>query len=98
MQKSFESSIGELEKIVKQLEVGDLPLEKSLKLFEDGVKLARECRERLAEAERKIEILTADADGRPNVQSLDTESLRASKNPAASKRIVFDETDEDVPF
>ena len=99
MQRSFESSIGELEKIVKQLEDGNLPLEKSLKLFEDGVKLARECRDRLAEAERKIEILTADSDGRPSVQALDTETLRTQKNPAAaSKRIVFDDTDEDVPF
>ena len=40
MEKTFESSLDELEKIVGQLEDGDMPLEKSLKLFEDGVKLS----------------------------------------------------------
>jgi exodeoxyribonuclease VII small subunit len=63
MAKSFETSLNELEKIVKQLESGDLPLEESLKLFETGVKLARECRQRLANAERKIEVLLKEADG-----------------------------------
>ena len=52
--KDFESAIGELEKIVKQLEDGDLPLEKSLALFERGVALSRYCQEQLAEAERRI--------------------------------------------
>jgi exodeoxyribonuclease VII small subunit len=41
--KDFESAIGELEKIVKQLEEGDLPLDKSLALFERGVELSRYC-------------------------------------------------------
>lgn len=63
MAKSFETSLNELEKIVKQLESGDLPLEESLKLFETGVKLARECRQRLANAEKKIEVLLKEADG-----------------------------------
>lgn len=63
MAKTFEASLSELEKIVKQLEDGDLPLEESLKLFEAGVKLARECRQRLANAERKIEVLLKEADG-----------------------------------
>ena len=55
--KSFESSLNDLEKIVRKLEDGDLSLEESLKLFEDGVKLSRECRERLTNAERRIEVL-----------------------------------------
>jgi exodeoxyribonuclease VII small subunit len=63
MPKSFETSLNELEKIVRQLEDGDLPLEESLKLFEAGVKLARECRQRLDNAERKIEVLLKEADG-----------------------------------
>jgi exodeoxyribonuclease VII small subunit len=46
-----------LEKIVRELERGELPLEKSLELFERGVKLSRECQERLQEAERRIEVL-----------------------------------------
>jgi len=56
--KDFESAIGELEKIVKQLEEGDLPLEKSLALFERGVELSRYCHEQLGAAERRIELLT----------------------------------------
>jgi exodeoxyribonuclease VII small subunit len=63
MTKTFEASLNELEKIVKQLEDGDMPLEESLKLFEDGVRLSRECRERLTNAERRIEVLMREADG-----------------------------------
>jgi exodeoxyribonuclease VII small subunit len=55
--KDFESAIGELESIVRTLEEGDLPLEKSLALFERGVQLSRFCHSKLEEAERRIEIL-----------------------------------------
>ncbi len=63
MAKTFEASLNELERIVKQLEDGDLALEESLKLFEDGIRLSRECRERLANAERRIEVLMKGSDG-----------------------------------
>jgi exodeoxyribonuclease VII small subunit len=56
--KDFESAIGELEKIVKQLEEGDLPLDRSLALFERGVELSRYCHDQLGTAQRRIEILT----------------------------------------
>jgi exodeoxyribonuclease VII small subunit len=62
MEKSFEKSLDELEKIVTKLEAGDLPLEESLKLFEEGVKLSRNCRTRLTNAERRIEMLMSDGD------------------------------------
>lgn len=55
--KDFESAIAELEQIVKTLEDGDLPLEKSLELYERGVALSRFCHARLEEAERRIELL-----------------------------------------
>ena len=55
--QNFEASLAALEKIVRELERGELPLEKSLELFERGVKLSRECQERLQEAERRIEVL-----------------------------------------
>ena len=55
--QNFEASLTALEKIVRELERGELPLEKSLELFERGVKLSRECQERLQEAERRIEVL-----------------------------------------
>ena len=75
MEKTFESALGELETIVKQLEDGDLDLEESLKLFEKGVKLSRECRERLSKAERRIEILLKDANGNLTVQDLDVAGI-----------------------
>ena len=62
-EKSFESSLEELEQIVRQLEGGDLPLDRSLELFEQGVRLSRECQKRLDEAERKVEILLRGSDG-----------------------------------
>lgn len=63
--RTFEASLEALEQIVRQLESGDLPLEKSLELFEQGIRLSRECQERLSQAERRIEILLRDNQGRP---------------------------------
>ncbi len=54
---SFETCLEELERVVKQLEAGDLPLEKSLELFERGVSLSDACRKQLEEAETRVEIL-----------------------------------------
>jgi exodeoxyribonuclease VII small subunit len=56
--KDFESAIVELERIVKQLEDGELPLDKSLALFERGVELSRYCHEQLGAAQRRIELVT----------------------------------------
>jgi exodeoxyribonuclease VII small subunit len=59
----FEDALGRLEQIVDQLEAGDLPLESSLKVFEEGVALARRCAKYLEEAEKRIELLTKDEAG-----------------------------------
>ena len=74
--KSFESSLESLEQIVRQLEAGDLPLEKSLELFEQGIRLSRECQERLGQAERRIEVLLRDNQGRPTVSEFAAEQDR----------------------
>lgn len=71
--QSFESSLRRLEQIVREMESGELPLERSLELFEQGVRLSRECQERLDEAERRIEVLLRDADGRPVTRRLAVE-------------------------
>ena len=60
--KDFESAIAELEQIVRQLEEGDLPLDRSLALFERGVTLSRYCHDQLTTAERRIEQLTERGD------------------------------------
>ena len=62
-ERNFEAALKELEQIVEQLEAGDLPLEQSLELFEQGVRLSRDCQKRLDEAERKVEILLRGSDG-----------------------------------
>jgi exodeoxyribonuclease VII small subunit len=54
---SFETCLGELEKVVKELEAGDLPLERSLELFERGMTLSETCRTQLEEAETRVEML-----------------------------------------
>jgi exodeoxyribonuclease VII small subunit len=60
---TFEDQLGRLEEIVGALEAGNLPLEESLRIFEEGVSLARGCARYLDEAERRIEILVRDEAG-----------------------------------
>jgi exodeoxyribonuclease VII small subunit len=55
--ESFEASLNELEKVVKELEAGDLPLERSLELFEKGMALSETCRKQLENAETRVEML-----------------------------------------
>jgi exodeoxyribonuclease VII small subunit len=59
----FEDALAGLERIVAQMEGGDLPLDDALKLFEEGVRLSRFCSAKLDEADRRIEILIKGADG-----------------------------------
>lgn len=60
---SFEESLKKLESIVDQMEKGDLPLEESLKLFEEGVSLSAACKQELDAAEGKVEMLIRQRDG-----------------------------------
>ena len=55
--ETFEASLDELEKVVKELEAGDLPLERSLELFEKGMALSEICRKQLENAETRVEML-----------------------------------------
>lgn len=61
--KTFEDSMTELEGIVTKLEAGDITLDDSLKLFEQGIKLAKNCQKKLDDAEKKVKILTTDETG-----------------------------------
>lgn len=60
---SFEAGLSELESVVKQLESGELPLDKALALFEKGMELSETCRRQLEEAETRVEILTRRGSG-----------------------------------
>ena len=63
-QKTFEQSMKQLERIVQELEGGDLPLETAIKKFEEGMKLTKFCSEKLDETEKKVSILLKNAEGR----------------------------------
>ena len=58
---NLEKSLADLEQLVEELESGDLPLEKAMKKFEEGIKLTRGCQSALKEAEQKVEILLKSA-------------------------------------
>jgi len=60
---NLEKSLADLEKLVEELESGDLPLEKAMKKFETGIKLTRGCQTALKDAEQKVEILLKSAGG-----------------------------------
>lgn len=104
---NFEDSLAKLESIVSQLESGDLPLERALEIFEDGVGLARLCQSHLAEAERKVEMLLRERGELKTVPfDADTEmpappaprpvaTTLKSNTAAAVPTIDFD---DDIPF
>ena len=71
---SFERAVNRLGEIVEGLESGDLPLEESLKLFEEGVTLARSSQATLDAAEKRVEeLLSVDDDGNPIVKNIGTD-------------------------
>ncbi|MDH3568472.1 MAG: exodeoxyribonuclease VII small subunit [Desulfobacteraceae bacterium] len=63
VQKTFEQSLKQLERIVQELEDGDLPLEKAIKKFEEGIQLTKFCSQKLDETEKKISILLKNTEG-----------------------------------
>ena len=60
---NLEKALADLENLVEELESGDLPLEKAMKKFEEGIKLTRSCQKALKDAEQKVEILLKSAGG-----------------------------------
>ncbi|MBM2839675.1 MAG: xseB [Bacteroidetes bacterium] len=70
--QSFEESLRRLEEIVNQLEQGEIPLEDSVKMYEEGLALSKACIEKLTQAELKLKKLSKDIDG--NFQFLEGES------------------------
>ena len=69
----FEDALARLETIVTELEKGDLPLNDSLKMFEEGIKLSKTCLRMLDDAERKVEIMVQDKDGKKRVEAFSIE-------------------------
>lgn len=72
---TFEQSLMRLEQIVRALEHGDVPLEESLKLFQEGTGLVRSCQKLLDDAKLQVQKVMADANGEPVLEELDNESI-----------------------
>ncbi|MBQ0759920.1 MAG: exodeoxyribonuclease VII small subunit [Gammaproteobacteria bacterium] len=70
---NFETSLTELEKLVQSMESGELSLEDSLKAFESGMQLSRDCQQALADAEQKVQLLM-EKDGEIVSKTLDTDN------------------------
>ena len=97
----FEDALSKLEKIVSKLEEGDIPLEESLKLFEEGIRLSRLCNQKLDEAEKKVEILLKDKEGvlrphpfDPSINSGQAPSINSGQAQSASSRGGASEEEE----
>ena len=67
----LEKALGDLETLVEELESGDLPLEKAMQKFEDGIKLTRSCQSALKDAEQKVEVLLKSAGGKEALEDFD---------------------------
>ena len=72
---NLEKALADLEGLVEELESGDLPLEKAMKKFEEGIKLTRSCQKALKDAEQKVEILLKSAGGE-SLEDFETEEDR----------------------
>lgn len=94
----FEEALKRLEKIVERLEAGDVPLDESLSLYEEGIALFRGCSSKLEEAKKKVEILTKKGSGKLSPEpfepgrSADDFSASVSAAPEAA------EDKEELPF
>jgi exodeoxyribonuclease VII small subunit len=83
-QPGFEEALARLETIVKSLEDGDLPLEESLRLFEEGVALTRLCASKLEEAQRRIDVLTRGDQGDLKLQPFEPAGSGGEGDPEGS--------------
>ncbi len=96
----FEKDLDKLESIVESLEEGGLPLDASIKKFEEGIKLAKRCEEALSSAEKKIEILTKNAAGEVKSEPFegDDETEDASEEEEEEEEKEESEDDGEMLF
>ena len=91
----FEDALNKLEKIVSKLEEGDIPLEESLKLFEEGIRLSRFCNQKLDEAEKKVEILLKGKNGVLKPRSFDPSASSGQVSSINLGQTPLDDTEEE---
>ncbi len=83
-EQTFETAIERLEGIVEEMEGEKLPLERLLELYEEGTKLAKVCQERLDTAEKRIEIITRNSAGKPQLTEFDPAEAATAQSSSAS--------------
>jgi exodeoxyribonuclease VII small subunit len=82
----FEKALEKLEKIVQDLETGDISLDDALKKYEEGIKLSRACQQKLAQAEKKIEILIKTPSGTLKKEAFAAEEAAECEEDSSPKR------------
>ena len=93
---TFETAIERLEKIVDEMEGDKLPLEQLLELYEEGAKLVKVCQEKLDVAEQRIEIISRNASGKPQLAEFDPATPAVSPASAPVRPSASDEDSDDV--
>ncbi len=82
----FERSLARLEEVVRRLENAKLPLDEAMKLFEEGVELAKKCQQQLEEAESRVEVLLKAADGKLAAVPFPADGSEAASEPEAPEK------------
>lgn len=85
-EQTFESALGRLEQIVEEMEADRLPLEDLLQRYEEGTRLVKVCQEKIEAAERRIEIITRGAAGKPQLSPFEAAAPAAANAPAAAPK------------
>lgn len=94
--RKFEDALARLEIIVAELEHGELPMDDSLRIFEEGVRLSKQCMKMLEDAEKKAEVSHQDANGAmPLLSSFPTDTKRVVRD-VGTDEIIATKRDEDL--
>ncbi|MDP8219431.1 MAG: exodeoxyribonuclease VII small subunit [Candidatus Theseobacter exili] len=100
---TFEKALEKLETIVNDMDSEDVSLDASLKKFEEGIKMVRFCKEKLEKAEKKIEILMKDAEGKTkkkpfNPQAASSDISNQKSNDVEHKQTALEDYENELPF
>lgn len=82
----FEEALKKLEKIVQNLEDGDISLDEALEKYEEGIRLSKACAKKLEAAKKKVEILLKNEDGSVDIKEFDESDAEADEKPQESKK------------
>jgi len=92
----FEEALKKLEKIVQELENGDLPLDEALEKYEEGIRLSKACAKKLEVARKKVEILLKAEDGSFELKDFDEAAAEEGKRPAGEAKKRKPKTENDL--